>query len=1181
MIKKVFLFIFLCNLIFTLNSYYSQANDNNEKNKGGGSSAETIKVKKSLNKIKKGAFAGNYFMRSQLTLTDAVKESSPWNVTGDRISKFGANSFDRLFFHLDVTNTYRDFKATLKLKDGAGNIIYEDSMNMEGGYDWWRFYLYTYSPIGNLNGQEIKGEFYVDNQYVNSISAFRTENPYRNLTVQANTSYKEQNNFTSHAKFLYLESAGELKAVLIQNGQVKKESSITTVELKPFYHYKEYNWYPSINNLPPGNFKVEFKAKFIARKWETMTSKNIVVDACTNVYYIDNDRDGYGNPSVKKQACIKPAGYVTNNSDCNDSNANIKPGAKEQCNGTDDNCNNQIDEGVLNACGKCGAVPTEICDGKDNDCDGSTDEGVKNIYYLDSDKDGFGNPNKKTQACSQPNGYVTNNSDCNDSNANIKPGAKEQCNGTDDNCNNQIDEGVLNACGKCGAVPTEICDGIDNDCDGSTDEGVKKDYYLDSDKDGFGNPNKKTQACSQPNGYVTNNSDCNDSNANIKPGAKEQCNGTDDNCNNQIDEGVLNACGKCGAVPTEICDGIDNDCDGSTDEGVKKDYYLDSDKDGFGNPNKKTQACSQPNGYVTNNSDCNDSNANIKPGAKEQCNGIDDNCNNQIDEGVLNACGKCGTVPTEICDGIDNDCDGITDEGVKNTYYLDSDGDNYGNPEKGTQACSEPLGFVLNKSDCNDNDKNINIDALEICNDIDDNCNGAVDDNCLTLQDIDVTPLELNFGELSTEIEFTSKTITITNIGDLKLEINNISLSNSTKSVFEIINNNCLSKTLSKSEACTLDINFNPDSEKIYVETIIINSNDPDHNSKSVTLRGSGVYVSCFNQRPKETAYVMDIYGSIYDENDKKISDKIEIGAFVDNGNNDEIMVGRGFYGENLSGSYGLFHIYGDDPSTEEKDGAYNNDLINLKICRNDEIFSLISNEIIKWKLNASEECDWKIQTEITQRIPLIKGWNLFSFGVNKCYYVKGFKPTVNMINGIEYEEVDNIASILKSIEGKYSYLWGFDIEGVKTYNLTPLSDMRYMAAGYGYWIKINEDAYKDNQYPIYAEFTGKPISGDKKILLSSKWNLTGYIGNKVQWIKDEPTVLFPSESTKEYIGNDIGEAFRSIKGSFSYVMGFDGIAKIYNLTPLSNMQYVGPGYGYWILVKEGELPSLIWYNNK
>jgi len=217
------------------------------------------------------------------------------------------------------------------------------------------------------------------------------------------------------------------------------------------------------------------------------------------------------------------------------------------------------------------------------------------------------------------------------------------------------------------------------------------------------------------------------------------------------------------------------------------------------------------------------------------------------------------------------------------------------------------------------------------------------------------------------------------------------------------------------------------------------------------------------------------------------------------------------------------------------------------------------------------------LSIEIIQKIPLRTGWNLFSFSVNKCYYLKGYKPTtVYMIDGIEYEEVDSIAFILKSIAGKYSYLWGFDIEGVKTYNLTPLSDMRYMAAGYGYWIKINEDAHEDI---IYAEFIGKPVSGDTKILLSSKnWNLIGYLGNKVQWTKEGSAVLFPFESTMEYIGNDIGEAFRSIKNSLSYVMGFDGSSKSYNLTPLSNMKYVGPGYGYFIKINIDKDESIDFY---
>lgn len=201
-------------------------------------------------------------------------------------------------------------------------------------------------------------------------------------------------------------------------------------------------------------------------------------------------------------------------------------------------------------------------------------------------------------------------------------------------------------------------------------------YFLDADGDGYGNPNNSTVACTPPNGYVSNNLDCNDANAAIKPGA------------------------------VEICNNVDDNCDGQTDEGVKLTFYADADGDTYGNAAVTTLACIAPSGYVSNNTDCNDNNASVKPGATEVCNNIDDNCNAQ------------------------------TDEGVKLTFYADADNDTYGNTAVTTLACSAPSGYVSNNTDCNDGNASVNPAAIEICNNIDDNCNTLIDDGAVLLATI-------------------------------------------------------------------------------------------------------------------------------------------------------------------------------------------------------------------------------------------------------------------------------------------------------------------------------------------------------------------------------------------------------------------------------------------------------------
>ncbi|MGB6874156.1 MAG: clostripain-related cysteine peptidase [Dehalococcoidia bacterium] len=161
---------------------------------------------------------------------------------------------------------------------------------------------------------------------------------------------------------------------------------------------------------------------------------------------------------------------------------------------------------------------------------------------------------------------------------------------------------------------------------------------------------------------------------------------------------------------TEVCNGIDDDCDGLVDDDDpdctgQATWYLDGDSDGYGDPNTTTQACSQPAGYVDNDADCNDSNENVNPAATEVCNGIDDDCDGLVDDD-------------------DPDCTGQA------TWYLDGDSDGYGDPNTTTHACSQPAGYVDNNADCDDSNENVNPAATEVCNGIDDDCDGLVDEGC-------------------------------------------------------------------------------------------------------------------------------------------------------------------------------------------------------------------------------------------------------------------------------------------------------------------------------------------------------------------------------------------------------------------------------------------------------------------
>ena len=476
-------------------------------------------------------------------------------------------------------------------------------------------------------------------------------------------------------------------------------------------------------------------------------------DAC------DDDDDDDGVPDAE---------------DCDPLNQFVKPDAAEVCDGLDNNCDGQTDEGYPDSDGDgladCADLDDDgdgIPDTEDNcpmlfnelqtDVDG---DGAGDECDDDDDNDGFADPDDNCPLVANPDQADTDDD-----------GLGDACDGDidgdgvpdlEDNCpdianpgqDDYDDDGPGDVCDPdddgdgepdildcepydetVSHLASEACNQKDDDCDGIIDEkdaeGCKK-FFLDVDQDGYGVDGQSKCLCMPEELHTTSLAgDCAALDPAINPGADEICDGLDNNCDDTVDEEFPDL------DNDGIADCVDDDEDGDAvmnEEDNCPELFnpeqLNFDGDEMGD------ACDDDadNDGVIDADDCDPLNETIYPGAAELCDGEDNNCNQEYDEelgttacglgacehtvdncvdGVPNVCDPMAGAIDEECDGLDNDCDGEIDNGLGTTTC-------------GLGKCEHTVDNCVNgaPNECDPMAGAVD----EVCNGADDNCNGEVDE---------------------------------------------------------------------------------------------------------------------------------------------------------------------------------------------------------------------------------------------------------------------------------------------------------------------------------------------------------------------------------------------------------------------------------------------------------------------